>query len=97
MFVERSLQLRYSGIAAVDFFEYVDEGYGVEELDCANTDDFDSVEVPQCIFSLKDDHFSQVLEEINHFSESEIFGIDLYEKTLNLISRITHANPGIYT
>lgn len=42
LFVEQSLQLRNSGIAAVDFFEYVDEWYGVEELDCAGTDGFDS-------------------------------------------------------
>lgn len=46
LFVERSLQLRYSGIAAVDFFDVISESYGIEELGYSAVEDDVDVTLP---------------------------------------------------
>ena len=97
LFVERSLQLRHSGSVAVDFFEEVGDSYGVEELGYSVEDAVGTVEVPQCTFALEEDHFLQLRQEVNPLSDSDNFGIELYEETLLFISHVVLQNPAMYS
>ena len=98
LFVEGTLRLRDSGSAAVDFFDTVDTAYGVEELGFAmDDDDTGGVEVPQVNFSLEDEHFLQLQDQLNPLQSSDNFGIELYEDTVSFVSRIVQQNPSMYT
>ena len=88
LFVERSLEMRHSGVTAVDFFENVSDHYGTEEIDYPVPDDGnDGVEVPECTFSLEEHDFTRLQQEVDPLQESENFGIELYQQTLFFINQ----------
>ena len=97
LFVSGALRLRQSGLVALDFFEGVDERYGVAEEGLATDVDATSVEVPENTFHLDDEHFEELRQRVDPLSESNSYGIDLYLQTLDLFRELTIQNPGLYS
>lgn len=96
LFVEGSLSLQRSGLIALDFFDRVDEDYyGVEEEGLYADDE--GVTVPERQFELQDQHFHTLQREVNPVQSSNNYGIELYERTLEVINRIIFNNQIAYS
>ncbi len=82
LFVERSLELRYSGTTDIDFFENVDNLYGIEETTFSIREDYDDgdagIEIPECSFGLENEDLMCLQLAVNPLQESDNFGIELY-------------------
>lgn len=96
LFTEGALQLQHSGRAGVDFFDVVDDMYGVDEEGIAVQDD-EGVHVPQCSFSLEDAHFEQLQQRVSPLTSSDNYGIELYEHTLDFLTTTIRQNPSLYS
>ena len=94
LFVSRALQLQRSGLPAVDFFERVDESYGIEEDGLDGSDE--GISVPSISFTLSEDHLTLLKQTIHPLSDSDNYGIDLYLHTLQFIREIIRAHPHEY-
>ena len=91
LFVRGCLQLQNSGLTAMDLFDAVDNSYGLDdnEMNLASApNDENSVTVPPSRFALSQQQRS-VLQEagIDPLSESNNYGIELYEAIIALLSR----------
>lgn len=84
LFTMGSLRLRHSRTPALDFFEPVSDGYGVEEEGIA-PDNEDGIEVPSISVILTDEQNSQLQASINPLEDSDDYGISLYTRTLQLL------------
>ena len=93
--MESSLQLQRSGLISLDFFENVDNSYGVEE-DSLVLGDNEGVETPEIEFQLMDDHREELKSAINPDASSDCYGIDLYEASLTFIYNKVRSCPNIY-
>jgi len=89
LFTAGVLRLQRSGLAAVDFFETVDDNYGVEENGLLGVDDYSGVEVPEVQFELTAEQLANMQQRVNPLRESDNYGIDLYEETLHFLSNLT--------
>ena len=89
-FTAGSLQLRNSGMAALDFFDSVSETYGVEnDLGVSTEDDEQGVEIPSTEIDISSKHVSELESQVNPLSESDDFGADLFIQTLHLMQSYT--------
>lgn len=95
LFVAGALQLRQSGQVALDFFETVDDGYGIDE-ELLVHDESSEVIVPEGRFSLTTDHLHQLQQQVDPLEESENLGIELYERALAFIQYVVSQNPLVY-
>ena len=82
LFTSGALRLRESGLSALDFFDCVSDNYGVEEDGVTPYDDDEGVEVPPCRLNLSEDQLEELKETVDPLSDSDNFGIDLYERAL---------------
>ena len=88
LFISGSIQLRNEGLTALDFFESVNELYGVENNVMVNSDDEDDdegVEIPSVNISLSNEQIGQLQSTVNPLATSPEFGIDLFMQTLELL------------
>ena len=84
LFTAGALQLQMSGLSAVDFFNSVDEFFGVEE-DGLTVDD-NSVAIPNILFHLTEEHQHDLEETVNPLAESSNYAIELYQQTVAFVS-----------
>ena len=84
LFVAGSLQLRNSGMAAVDFFNNVPESYGTDE-EGVPANDSEGVQIPQTNIRVSAQQLEQLQDHINPLADSENFGIELYQQVLDII------------
>ena len=98
LFVEGSLRLHQSNLAAVDFFDIVDETYGTDDDGGAilEREDDEGVPIPQSSFALQEDHFDQLRITVDPQSQSNSYGIDLYQTTLEFVYHKIRSNPDTY-
>ena len=75
------MRLQESGLSALDFFDRVYD-YGVEEDGVTPYYDDEGVEVPPCRLNLSEDQLEELKETVDPLSDSDNFGIDLYERAL---------------
>ena len=94
LFVTGALQLRESGLIALDFFENIDESYGIDEEVLAFEES--GVTVPEGRFALTSDHLYQLQQEVDPLEENENHGIELYDRTLAFIQYVVLQNPLTY-
>ena len=94
LYTEGILQLRHSGRSEVDFFDYVDSSYGTVEQGLVAEDD--SIQVPQCDFSLTEEHYTELQQVVNPLQSSDNYGIELYEQTVGFITLLVAQNPTVY-
>ena len=72
------------GLQALDFFEEVNETYGVDEEIVSSEDDY-TVRIPDNTLSLSDRQLSELRAAVDPLSDSETFGIELYIETLEFL------------
>jgi len=74
-------------VPALDFLQDVSDGYGVSEegMPQGNHDDSEVV-VPETSFILSQQQKEQLIATINPMDSSTNYGIELYERTLTLLS-----------
>ena len=91
LFTAGVLLLQNSQLAALDFFQTVDEEYGIDpEGPLSYQGEVDSnVFVPSLSLKFPNTDIVTLKQTINPLSVSENFGMDLYEQTLNFISTLT--------
>ena len=86
LFTAGALQLRHSGLPALDFFQAVPEDYGYEEEGTApDEDDEGGIEVPPLSIQLTDDQISELQTSVNPLENSDDYGISLYLRTLQIL------------
>ena len=92
LFVHGALMLQRSGLVALDFFESVSDNYGIDEAGFA-TDDTSSgtaeSDISRIEFELSTQHHSQLTASIDPLQNSNNFGTDLYQQTLQYINSVT--------
>ena len=94
LYTEGILQLCHPGRSEVDFFDYVDSSYGTVEQGLVAEDD--SIQVPQCDFSLTEEHYIELQQVVNPLQSSDNYGIELYEQTVGFITLVVAQNPTVY-
>lgn len=97
LYIAGALSLQLSGLTALDFFDDVDEFYGVEEEGPQGDEGSNAVTVPECSFRLTDEHFQQLQQEINPLTDSQNHGIELYERTIGFLDNVVSLNAHLYT
>ena len=97
LFVEGSLSLQRSGLAALDFFDRVDTDYGIdsEGLNVIE-DDSGRIVVPAVQFQLSEEHLEELREEVNPTTESSDYGISEYLLVLDFIQTVVSSNATLY-
>ena len=90
LYTKGLLQLQRSGLTAVDFFDLVNDYYGVEEGGLSNVGE--EVVVPAVQFQLTDELFEELVQLIDPLSASDNFGIELYRQTCEFITRLIREN-----
>ena len=90
LFTAGALQLQKSGLRGLDFFSVVDGNYGVEEVGLPSEDDSNQVTCTflENRFSLEVRHLQELQGLVNPLSESECYGIDLYERAKEFVYNI---------
>ena len=83
LFTAGLLLLQHSQLTALDFFDSVDDTYGIDEdgPESSNTDG--TVVVPQVNFQISQTDLRQLVVTVDPLAESPNHGIDLYEQALH--------------
>ena len=92
LFTMGMLQSKHSGLTAMDFFNIVDESYGVEEDGLVPEDD-EGVEAPRNTLQLSElqlseQQLSELQEAIDPLADSEDYGISIYTTTLRYLDNL---------
>ena len=72
----------------------MDSSYGTVEQGLVAEDD--SIQVPQCDFSLTEEHYIELQQVVNPLQSSDNYGIELYEQTVGFITLVVAQNPTVY-
>ena len=81
--------LQHSQLTAMDFFEDVEDSYGVDDEGPEPTDsDEGAVSVPQLNFELHSTDLQRLRDTVDPLSPSNSYGIDLYEQTVDFIRHL---------
>ena len=78
MFAAGALQLRFSGLSAVDFFDNVDATYGVDEDETIAVNEDAGVSIPESRITMPRTDFQSLQEQVNPLAPSDNYGIELY-------------------
>ena len=82
LFLQGSLRLRSSGMAAVDLFDNVNaSSYGLS-YDDPTPEEHSRFSVPESRLSIRGDKFRHLQAEVNSLDESDNYAIELYQITL---------------
>ena len=79
----------------MDFFDHVDETYGVTNESVVREDD-EGVLVPESDFVLQQDHYEELMSIVRPQTHSDSYGIDLYQATLIFLYDKIRSNPNMY-
>lgn len=97
LFVAGALRLQHSGQVALDFFNTVDDGYGIDEENMTVEDLSETgVTIRQGRFALTEEHLHELQTQVDPLQESENHGIELYEQTLTFIQYVVSHNTQTY-
>lgn len=88
LFTAGLLLLQNSQLVALDFFESVDDEYGIDPEGPVSSHE-SSVSVPESSLHFSDNDISTLQVNVDPFAASENYGIDLFERTLAFISSLT--------
>ena len=87
--------MQRSGLVAIDFFHHVDADCGAEVGLGVEGNDREII-VPECQFSLQDEHYDLLQQHINPISSSDNFAIELYQETQQFVSNTIYQNQTDY-
>ena len=84
IFVQGILHLHGRNLSALDILQPVDNEYGIETDEILSLSSDNNITVPETVVHLSAAKTSQ-LEQINPLTSSDNYGIDIYERTLDII------------
>lgn len=85
------LKLKHSGLTALDFFDIVDDNYGVDEEGLVPPEDDDEgVELPCNAIQLSEQQLTELTEAIDPLGDSDDYGISVYVRTVQCLESIIH-------
>ena len=87
LFTAGALLLQHSGLAALDFFDDVDDTYGLD-MDAPVPAQEEHVVVPEVAITLNSENLSRLKRTVDPLRSSDEFGIDLYEQVLQFVSSV---------
>ena len=87
LFTAGALLLQHSGLAALDFFDDVDDSCGID-VDAPVPAQEGHVVVPEVAIALNSENLSQLKRTVDPLTASDEFGIDLYEQVLQFVSSL---------
>ena len=82
LFTAGMLQLQNSGLTALDYFDNVDSGYGIDE---DAPEESNAIEIPESSYILNDESFELLQQAVDPLQHSDNYGIDIYELALQFI------------
>ena len=86
LFTAGALRLRTSGLDALDFFDIVDEDYGVSLQDPQpEGNDHETIAVPQSRFVIPQEDMLALQERVNPLANSDNYGINIYLDVLQFL------------
>jgi len=85
LFTAGLLLLQHSQLTSMDYFEEVDNFYGVDSDGPEPDDNEGSVVVPQLNFQLEPAALHSLHQRVNPLGHSDNYGIELYEEALQFI------------
>ena len=85
LFTMGMLQLKNSGLTAMDFFDIIDDNYGVEKDGLVPEEGDEGVEVPRNTLQLSEQQLSELQETIDPLAESEDYGVSIYTRTVHYL------------
>lgn len=87
LFTAGLLLLQNSQLSALDFFDDVDESYGIDPQGPVSvaSDDRSGIEIPQNTLRFSERDIYVIKQTIDSCAPSDNYGIDLYEQTLQYI------------
>jgi len=90
LFTAGMLLLQNSQLHALDFFDHIDDLYGVDPDGPVSTEDTDSggIEIPQSPLRFSDRDIQLLKQTIDPCTPSDNYGIDIYEQTLHFIMNL---------
>ena len=90
LFTAGALRLRHMGLVALDFFELINDNYGIDISDAlvVNDDDDDRIETPDSTIQLTSEQLSHLQATIDPLSDSDDYGIDLYVQTVDMVQQM---------
>lgn len=91
LFTAGALLLQHSGLAALDFFDDVDDTYGIDVDAPVPAQREHDVVVPEVATTLSSEHVSQLTRTVDPLKDSNEFGIDIYEEVLQFISSVSRS------
>ena len=89
LFTAGALQLRHSGLVALDFFEVISTGYGIDE-DGAGIDnnEAEGVHIPRISIELSEPQLAQLRQSIDPLHYCPNYGIDIYLQVLSYVNGV---------
>ena len=91
LFTAGALLLQNSQLSALDFFHQVDVNYGIDPdgpLPVSDDNDVEGVSVPETSLRFSDENMTTIRQNIDPYSYSDNYGVDLYEQTVAFISTL---------
>lgn len=91
LFTAGALLLQHSGLTTLDFFDTVDDTFGIDEegpVPVLESEAEVAVTVPEISVHIDEEDFVRLLHTVNPLGTSEDYGIDLYERTVQFISSL---------
>ena len=86
LFVSSALQLYHSGLAALDFFNDVDDSYGInEEEEISIPEEPEGVVIPESTIRLAPEQLELLQQCINPLAVCDDHAVGMYESTVQLV------------
>lgn len=89
LFTAGALLLQHSGLNALDFFDTVDDTYGID-VEGPIPSDEGHVIVPEVSFQLSREDFARLQHVVNPLGACDDYGMCLYEQTLQFLTTLPH-------
>ncbi len=89
LFTAGAILLQNSNLQGLDFFQEVDDVYGIDLEGPVPTIDREHVEVPQTTLRFSDGDIADLKRTVDPCATSDDHGMDLYEQTLQFISNLS--------
>ena len=78
--------MRHSQLAALDFFDTVNDTYGQDPDAPPPVDNEVAVAVPEIVCPVREAELARLRQSVDPLAASEDYGLDLYEQVLQLIA-----------
>lgn len=87
LFTAGALLLQHSNLIALDFFDDVDDSYGIDSTSVSHEEN-GVVYVPEVAVQLSRENLSRLQQLVDPLESSEEYGIDLYEKVIQFLTSV---------